>query len=193
MFILIHVVCATSPIWLGNTWKNLKLRNCLPFFDLSCMAWRTPAVAPSSTRPVFGSSFSKSRSKDSSFKSSPSATAKGSPLQEDFSHDTWDKPSSLKKSALVDPDPQSTRVTGSIGCTSTVGSTGCGSWSSGSCFNNFHPLLGRVRRTGRARRGTCRAAAAPAESTPGCKVWWSDTVRQLLNVLANYSWLISSL
>ena len=46
---------------------------------LSCMAWRTPAVAPSSTRTVFGSSFSKSRSKDSSFKSSPSATAKGSP------------------------------------------------------------------------------------------------------------------
>lgn len=45
----------------------------------SCIACRTPAVAPSSTRPLLGSSRFKRLSNDSSFKSSPRATAKGSP------------------------------------------------------------------------------------------------------------------
>lgn len=117
------------------------------------------------------------------------------PLQSDFSHDTWDKPSSVKKSALVDPLPQSTKVTGSsIGCTRTVGSTGCGSCSSGSCFNNFHPLLGRVGRvrSGRARRGTCRAAAAPADSTPKQR-WWQNTLRiQRNGVMSDLSFMYTS-
>ena len=73
---------------LSSNYRGLSIQSCgtgvfsWPTKSLakeSCIACRTPAVAPSSTRPLLGSSRFKRLSNDSSFKSSPRATAKGSP------------------------------------------------------------------------------------------------------------------
>mmetsp|Transcript_129688 Transcript_129688/g.307632 ORF Transcript_129688/g.307632 Transcript_129688/m.307632 type:complete len:309 (+) Transcript_129688:366-1292(+) len=95
----------------GPRQSSTRSRKCCRLLLLrlpSCTASRTPAVAPRRTTPS-GSSCSSKRSRFSRRSSSCNADASASPLQEDFSQETCDLPSSWKKSARVEPLPQSTK------------------------------------------------------------------------------------
>mmetsp|Transcript_77896 Transcript_77896/g.240488 ORF Transcript_77896/g.240488 Transcript_77896/m.240488 type:complete len:257 (-) Transcript_77896:315-1085(-) len=104
--------CARSPN--DSPRRCEKARSCRSLSAPVSSALRTPAVAPTSTRPD-GSCSAKRSTKPAARPSSWSATASGSARQEDFSLRTTGRPStcaSVKWMPRVDPLPQSTTAIG---------------------------------------------------------------------------------